>query len=122
MRNWISAIAAMLVFGVPAVGQEAPANAPKFIKFAKAPGLEVRYLDFKWDEEAFHALENGGSHPAAQRSWVLARLLLQQDPLRWNGKIISGGTHDPRASIRARGAWALPWRCATSTCARSSWT
>jgi len=91
MRNWISTIAAVLVFGAPAVGQEAPANAPKFIKFAKAPGLEVRYLDFKWDEEAFHALENGGSHPAAQRSWVLARLLLQQDPLRWNGKIIPVG-------------------------------
>ena len=80
-----------VVLGVPVAGRRAPPNAPKFIKFAKAPGIDVRYLDFKWDEEALSALEKGGSHPAAQRSWVLARILLQQDPLRWNGKIIPVG-------------------------------
>jgi len=72
-------------------GQDAPPNAPKFVKFAKAPGLEVRYLDFRWDPEAFDALQQGGAHPAAQRSWVLARLALQLDPLRWNGKLIPVG-------------------------------
>lgn len=86
-----AAIAATVVLGVPVAGQENPANAPKFIKFAKAPGLEVRYLDFKWDEEAFRAVEKGGSHPAAQRSWVLARLLLQQEPLFWNTQILPVG-------------------------------
>lgn len=91
MKQLLVAIAASVVLGVPVAGQEAPPNAPQFIKFSKAPGLEIRYLDFKWDEEAFRALENGGSHPAAQRSWVLARLMLQQDPLRWNGKIIPVG-------------------------------
>ena len=101
-KSLFAAIAATVVLGVSVAGQEAPPNAPKFIKFAKAPGLEVRYLDFKWDEEAFRALEKGGSHPAAQRSRVLARLLLQQDPLFWNGQITSGRTHDPRCSIRAK--------------------
>lgn len=91
MKKWIAAVAATVVLAIPLRAQEAPVNAPKFIKFSKAPGLEVRYLDFKWDEEAFNALEKGGSHPAAQRSWVLARLLLQQDPLRWNGKMIPVG-------------------------------
>jgi hypothetical protein len=91
MKKLLAAIAATVVLGVPVAGQEAPANAPKFVKYAKAPGLEVRYLDFRWDEAAFTALEKGGSHPAAQRSWVLARLLLQQEPLKWNGKTIPVG-------------------------------
>ena len=39
-----------------------------------SPGLDVRYLDFKFDEEAFATLEKGGSHPVGRRSWVLARL------------------------------------------------
>jgi hypothetical protein len=90
MKKLMVAIAAV-VLRVPAQGQEAPPNAPQFIKYSKAPGLEVRYLDFRWDEEAFNALEKGGSHPAAQRSWVLARLLLQQEPLKWNGKTIPVG-------------------------------
>jgi hypothetical protein len=90
-KKTIGAMVAAAALVVPATGQEAPKSAPKFVKYAKAPGLEVRYLDFRWDEEAFTALEEGGSHPAAQRSWVLARLLLQQEPLKWNGKTIPVG-------------------------------
>ena len=41
--------------------------------------------------EVTHALEHGGTHPAAQRSWVLARLMLQQEPFKWNGKLIPVG-------------------------------
>ena len=70
-----------------AQGQE-PKNAPKWVKSVKAPGLELRYVDFKWDEAAFDALEKGGDHPAARRSWVLARLMLPLEPLKWNGKTI----------------------------------
>jgi hypothetical protein len=61
------------------------------VKSVQAPGVDVRYLDFRWDEEAFATLEKGGTHPAGQRSWVLARLLLQQEPLKWNGKTIPVG-------------------------------
>jgi len=74
----------------PAAGQESP-NKPNFVKSVKAPGLDVRFLDFRWDPEAWNSLINGGSHPAAQRSWVLARLLLTSDPLWWNGKVIRVG-------------------------------
>jgi hypothetical protein len=72
-----------LLLGTAAAAQDLPANAPKFVKSVKAPGLDVRYLDFKWDADAFDAMENGGSHPAAQRSWVLVRLTLQTESLKW---------------------------------------
>jgi hypothetical protein len=87
----MAAIAGTLLLGSPLAGQELSPNAPKYVKSVKAPGMEVRYLDFRWDEAAFDALENGGTHPAARRSWVLARLMLQQEPLKWNGKLIPVG-------------------------------
>jgi len=91
MKHAMAALAATLVLALPVAGQEISPNAPKFVKSVKAPGLEVRFLDFRWDEEAFKSLEQGGPHPAAQRSWVLARLMLQTDPLKWNGKMIPVG-------------------------------
>ena len=86
-----TAIVGALLLAAPLTAQELPPNAPKFVKTLRAPGLEVRFLDFRWDEALFDAMENGGSHPAAQRSWVLARLTLQTDPLRWNEKLIPVG-------------------------------
>jgi hypothetical protein len=74
------------------LAQEAPVNAPHVVKYLKAPGLEVRYLDFGWNPEAFAALEKGGDHPVGRRSWVLARLLLPRDPLKWEGHTIPVGT------------------------------
>lgn len=92
MKNTIAAALATLLLRSPLIGQEAPPNAPKFVKSVKAPGVDVRYLDFRWDEAAFASVQKGdGSHPAGRRSWVLARLLLQQDPLHWNGKTIPVG-------------------------------
>jgi hypothetical protein len=87
----LAAIAGSILMASAGASQEAPPNAPEFVKYAKAPGVEVRYLDFRWDEEAFDALMKGGAHPAAQRSWVLARLTLQQEPLRWKGKLVPVG-------------------------------
>ena len=91
LKKSLAALAASVVLGVPAPGQEPTTNAPKFIKTTEAPGLKVSYLDFRWDEAAFTALEKGGAHPAAQRSWALARLILAEDPLKWNGKRIPVG-------------------------------
>lgn len=68
-----------------ALAQEAPKNAPHFVKSLKAPQLEVRYLDFGWNPEAFATLEKGGNHPVGRRSWVLARLLIPGSPLKWEG-------------------------------------
>jgi hypothetical protein len=91
-KNIVGMVAGTILAGSSLLGQELSPNAPKFVKSVKAPGLEVRYLDFRWDEAAFDALEKGGPHPAAQRSWVLARLMLQTDPLKWNGKVIPVGS------------------------------
>jgi hypothetical protein len=71
--------------------QEAPPNAPHYVKSVKVPGLDARYLDFKWDEEAFATLEKGGAHPVGRRSWVLVRLTATLDPFRCGGKTVPVG-------------------------------
>ena len=91
MKTVLTAIALTMLLGSRVIGQEAPPNAPKFVKSVKAPGVDVRFLDFRWDEEAFATLEKGGTHPAGQQSWVLARLLLQEVPLHWKGRTIPVG-------------------------------
>jgi hypothetical protein len=65
-------------------------NAPTFIKAVERADVKARYLDFKWDQEAFEALEKGGDLPAAKRSWVIARLYPSK-PIQIDGKTISGG-------------------------------
>ena len=68
MKNVTSALVVTVLLGSPVVGQEAPPNAPKFVKSVKAPGVDVRYLDFRWDAEPFATLQKGGTHPAGTRS------------------------------------------------------
>ena len=91
MKNAMAVIAAVLALASPASAQKSP-NKPDFVKSVNAPGLGVRFLDFKWDEAGYDAMMNGGSHPAARRSWVIARLMLHTDPMKWNGKTIPVGT------------------------------
>jgi hypothetical protein len=94
MKKVVSGAAGLVLLGTLALGQEPTAhpNAPKFVKFAKAPGLQINYVDFKWDEAAFQALQQGTTdHPAARRSWVLARLMVQT-PVKWQGRTIGVGS------------------------------
>jgi hypothetical protein len=70
---------------------DVPPNAPHYVRSADVPGLNLRYLDFKWDPEAFATLEKGGSHPVGRRSWVLARLLTRLAPFRCEGKLVPVG-------------------------------
>ena len=91
MTKAIATIAGTLLLASPLIGQEAPPNAPQYVKSVQAPGVDVRYLDFGWNEEAFTTLEKGGTHPVGRRSWVLARLLLQSQALKWNGRTIPLG-------------------------------
>jgi hypothetical protein len=74
------------------LAQEAPKNAPHFVKTLHAPGLEVQFLDFGWNPEAFASLEKGGDHPVGKRSWILARLILPFNILRFEGKVIPVGS------------------------------
>ena len=73
------------------LAQEAPRNAPHFVETLNAPGLEVKFLDFGWNPEAFATLEKGGDHPVGKRSWALARLLLPYNILRFEGNIVPVG-------------------------------
>jgi hypothetical protein len=60
-------------FSMSLLGQQ-ETNAPTKIINVTQFGVKVRYLDFKWDKEAFEALEKGGNTYGAQRSWAIARL------------------------------------------------
>jgi hypothetical protein len=82
----------VLAFGIAksTVGAQPEKNAPTFIKAVERADVKVRYLDFKWDPEAFAALEKGGDAPAARRSWAIARLY-PANPIKIDGKQISGG-------------------------------
>jgi hypothetical protein len=82
--------AVFVAFAGPTAAQEPP-NRPHYVKSVKVPGLDVRYLDFKWDEDVFATLEKGGPHPVGRRSWVLARLLATRNPFRCAGKVIPVG-------------------------------
>jgi hypothetical protein len=86
----LAGVALFVTLGGPTVAQESP-NRPHFVKSVKVPGLEVRFLDFKWDPEAFATLEKGGPHPVGRRPWVLARLLATTNPFRCEGKVIPVG-------------------------------
>ena len=79
---------AILAFwlGLSAATAQKAENAPTQITTVRLGDVRARYLNFKWDENAFAALEKGG----ATRSWAIARLY-PDEPIRWNGKSISGG-------------------------------
>lgn len=97
MKIVAAGAAAVLLMAASAVGQEPQTdptprpNAPKFVKSVTVPWLKINYVDFKWDEAAFQALETGGDHPAARRSWVLARLMVQS-PVKFQGRTIPVGS------------------------------
>ena len=82
MRRTLVPWLALAALAVPAAAQE---NLPKFLKIVRAPDVELRYVDFGWNPEAFAAMETGGDHPAARRSWMLALLRLGRG-MRFQGK------------------------------------
>jgi len=65
-----------------------PTQVPKepakdlFLHFLKAPGIEVRFVDYHWQPALFDAMEKGTTTvPEARRNWVIARIILDQRPL-----------------------------------------
>jgi hypothetical protein len=71
-------------------GAQKEENMPTQITTIEVASVKARYLNFKWDEEAFEALEKGGAMPGAKRSWAIARLYPEK-PIMLDGKRISGG-------------------------------
>lgn len=84
-------VLAVLALAVPFAEAQKEENLPTELKIITAGDVKVRYLNFKWDEAAFAALEKGSGAPAATRSWALARILTPK-PLELDGKPISGGS------------------------------
>jgi len=82
MRRTLALWLALAVVALPGAAQDA---LPKFLKIERAPDVELRYVDFGWNPAAFAAMETGGDHPAARRSWMLALLRLNRG-MRFGGK------------------------------------
>ena len=78
---------ALSVAVAPAFAQQ---SLPEFLIQSTAGPIELRYVDYAWNPEAFDAMQSGGSHPAAGRSWMLAVLRLQ-DPVRFEGRTLPVG-------------------------------
>ena len=84
-------VLAVLALAVPFAEAQKEENLPTELKIITAGDVKVRYLNFKWDEAGFAALEKGSGAPVATRSWAIARILTPK-PLELDGKPISGGS------------------------------
>jgi hypothetical protein len=77
-----------------------PAQVPKepardlFMHFAKAPGLEVRFVDYHWQPAIFEAMERGTrAVPEGTRNWVVARVMIETRPFTFEGVRLPVGSY-----------------------------
>ncbi len=60
----------------------------------KAPGLEVRFVDYHWQPALMKAMETGSQEiPEARRNWVLARVMIDDRSLVLEGVRLAVGTY-----------------------------
>jgi hypothetical protein len=86
-------VLALLALAFPTQIPKEPAK-DLFMHFLKAPGVEVRFVDYHWQPALFDAMEKGTTTvPEARRNWVIARVTLDQRPLRIHGKPMPVGTY-----------------------------
>jgi hypothetical protein len=86
----LALVVTTLALTAAAVGAQEEKNLPNALITTEAGGVQVRYLNFKWNPEAFEALEQGGGAPAGTRSWALGRILTPH-PITVDGHPVSGG-------------------------------
>ena len=85
----LAIVALMLMAQVP----KEPAK-DLFLHSAQVPGVEVRFVDYHWQPVLFGAMESGkGDIPEAKRNWVYARLILDDRPLKLEGRLLPVGTY-----------------------------
>src|SRR4030042_197966 len=77
-----------------------PAQVPKepakdlSLHFEKAPGIEVRFVDYHWQPALFEAMEKGTrAIPDATRNWVVARVNIETRPFSLAGGRMAVGTY-----------------------------
>ena len=62
--------------------------------FEKAPGIEVRFVDYHWQPVLFEAMEKGTrAIPEATRNWVVARVNIETRPFTLGGARMPVGTY-----------------------------
>jgi hypothetical protein len=65
-----------------------------FMRSAKAPGVEVRFVDYHWQPVLFEAMEKGTrAIPDATRNWVVARVMIETRPLTLGGVRMPVGSY-----------------------------
>ena len=63
-----------------------------FLRSAKAPGVEIRFVDYHWQPTLFEAMASGkGDVPEAKRNWVVVRMILDMRPMTLEGKRLPVG-------------------------------
>jgi hypothetical protein len=75
----------VLALLIPAPAPMEPAG-DLSLQTTKAPGIEVRYVNYHWQPALFEAMEKGtGAMPEAKRNWVVARIVLEGNPVTVDG-------------------------------------
>ena len=77
-----------------------PSQVPKepardlFMHTERAPGVEVRFVDYHWQPVLFEAMERGTrAIPEATRNWVVARVMIETRPLTLGGVRMPVGSY-----------------------------
>jgi hypothetical protein len=84
---------ALLALPLSAQVPKEPA-ADLFMHSAKAPGVEIRFVDYHWQPAIFEAMEKGAADvPEATRNWVVARVILDVRPLTLDGARLAVGNY-----------------------------
>ena len=77
-----------------------PGQVPKepakdlLMHFEKAPGIEVRFVDYHWQPVLFEAMEKGRKDiPEATHNWVVARVMVEARPFTLGGVKMPVGSY-----------------------------
>jgi hypothetical protein len=87
---------ALLALALPAQPAQVPKQPAKdlFMHSMKAPGFELRFVDYHWQPALFDAMEKGSrAIPEATRNWVIARIILDNRPLTLGDKRLPVGNY-----------------------------
>jgi hypothetical protein len=87
---------AFLALALPAQPAQVPKQPAKdlFMHSMKAPGFELRFVDYHWQPALFDAMEKGSrAIPEATRNWVIARIILDNRPLTLGDKRLPVGNY-----------------------------
>jgi hypothetical protein len=83
----------LLALPLPAQAPMEPAK-DLFMHSAKAPGIEIRWVDYHWQPALFEAMEKGTrAIPEATRNWVVARVIVDQRPFTLGSTRIPVGNY-----------------------------